>query len=81
MSGVALAIAEPFGLVPKASGLRDGEGILTASANKDLMGAAPLCRKWSLSSFLCVGQGNEAGDKSCPLPFFIHWPLQPHWKF
>lgn len=42
MSDTALAIADPSGLVLKASGLRDGEGILTASANKYFVGAAPL---------------------------------------
>lgn len=69
MSDTALAIADPSGLVLKASGLRDGEGILTASANKYFVGAAPLGWKWSLS-FLCVGQENEGGANPalCPSP-------------
>lgn len=70
MSDTALAIADPSGLVLKASGLRDGEGILTASANKYFVGAAPLGWKWSLS-FLCVGQENEGGQ-ILPSPFSFH---------
>lgn len=45
MSGAALAIADPSGLMLKAPGLRGGEVILTAFADKDFMGAAPLCWK------------------------------------
>lgn len=74
MSGAALAIADTSGLMLKAPSLRDGQGILTASANKEFVGAAPLWWKWILSSFLHVGQGNEGEEKSCPLPFFLRWP-------